>query len=206
MKNCSTFRRLQSKHSVTGLQCPSAAHIERERPNTILLTSTCSVKLQCARLLTTLPTPQPLQIPDEWEGYELNLFSIPNHYRDDLDKILLPAGIIHDRCVLCSERDFFLMCSRETQLVRLIAMLTRHTFYSLAAHSVQKMARDIVADAQSRPLTCLCVLKVQAQHSGAFFQCPILVASLNVARFISSGRTPVFCRSLQRDQGSERLQ
>ncbi|XP_014676675.1 PREDICTED: hypoxanthine-guanine phosphoribosyltransferase-like [Priapulus caudatus] len=38
-----------------------------------------------------------LQIPDGYEGYPLELFSVPKHYEDDLEKVLIPAGLVADR-------------------------------------------------------------------------------------------------------------
>eukprot|EP00045_Choanoeca_perplexa_P016610 m.225455 g.225455 ORF g.225455 m.225455 type:complete len:240 (-) comp17308_c0_seq3:3834-4553(-) len=60
-------------------------------------------------------------INDGFEGYSTDTFTIPQHYQDSLERILLPHGVIMDR--------------------------------------VSKMARDIVEDFGSEPLTCLCVLK-----------------------------------------------
>ncbi|KAG8189623.1 hypothetical protein JTE90_009554, partial [Oedothorax gibbosus] len=36
-------------------------------------------------------------ISDDDEGYPLETFCIPNHYNGDLDRVLVPCGIIHDR-------------------------------------------------------------------------------------------------------------
>ncbi|GIY01137.1 hypoxanthine-guanine phosphoribosyltransferase [Caerostris darwini] len=38
-----------------------------------------------------------IAISDEDEGYPLETFCIPRHYTDDLDKVLVPCGLIHDR-------------------------------------------------------------------------------------------------------------
>lgn len=37
------------------------------------------------------------QIPDDYAGYPLNSFCIPAHYSEDLERILLPCGLILDR-------------------------------------------------------------------------------------------------------------
>ena len=38
-----------------------------------------------------------LQIPDDFEGYPLNMFCLPLHYVDKVDSVLIPKGIIMDR-------------------------------------------------------------------------------------------------------------
>ncbi|XP_062997516.1 hypoxanthine-guanine phosphoribosyltransferase-like [Elgaria multicarinata webbii] len=38
-----------------------------------------------------------LQIKDEDNGYNKNLFCIPKHYEDDLDRVFIPHGLILDR-------------------------------------------------------------------------------------------------------------
>uniref|UniRef100_A0A8D1U6M3 Enkurin, TRPC channel interacting protein n=1 Tax=Sus scrofa TaxID=9823 RepID=A0A8D1U6M3_PIG len=38
-----------------------------------------------------------LQILDNWPGYDLNLFTYPQHYYGDLEYVLIPHGIIVDR-------------------------------------------------------------------------------------------------------------
>ncbi|KAF5928857.1 hypothetical protein HPG69_012429 [Diceros bicornis minor] len=36
-------------------------------------------------------------IMDDWPGYDLNLFTYPQHYNGDLEYVLIPHGIIVDR-------------------------------------------------------------------------------------------------------------
>lgn len=38
-----------------------------------------------------------IKIPDDYAGYPLNSFCIPAHYSEDLERILLPCGLILDR-------------------------------------------------------------------------------------------------------------
>ncbi|MBN3306797.1 HPRT phosphoribosyltransferase, partial [Amia calva] len=38
-----------------------------------------------------------LQIPDNEKGHDLDLFCIPKHYEEDLDKVMIPHGLIMDR-------------------------------------------------------------------------------------------------------------
>ncbi|XP_064807801.1 hypoxanthine-guanine phosphoribosyltransferase-like isoform X2 [Oncorhynchus masou masou] len=37
------------------------------------------------------------QIPDDEKGYELDLFCVPKHYEEDLDRVIIPHGLIMDR-------------------------------------------------------------------------------------------------------------
>lgn len=41
--------------------------------------------------------PLPLQIRDEESGYNKNLFCIPKHYEEDLERVFIPHGLILDR-------------------------------------------------------------------------------------------------------------
>ncbi|XP_061078071.1 hypoxanthine phosphoribosyltransferase 1, like isoform X2 [Conger conger] len=38
-----------------------------------------------------------LQIPDAAKGHDLNLFCVPKHYEEDLERVIIPHGIIMDR-------------------------------------------------------------------------------------------------------------
>lgn len=38
-----------------------------------------------------------LQISDEEQGYDLDLFCIPKHYASDLERVYIPHGLIQDR-------------------------------------------------------------------------------------------------------------
>ncbi|MBN3315199.1 HPRT phosphoribosyltransferase, partial [Atractosteus spatula] len=38
-----------------------------------------------------------LQIADDEKGHDLDLFCIPKHYEEDLDKVIIPHGLIMDR-------------------------------------------------------------------------------------------------------------
>ena len=37
------------------------------------------------------------QIDDDSPGYRKDMFCIPRHYEDDLERVLIPAGLISDR-------------------------------------------------------------------------------------------------------------
>lgn len=41
----------------------------------------------------------PFQIGDDEQGYDLDLFCIPKHYANDLEKVYIPHGLIMDRFV-----------------------------------------------------------------------------------------------------------
>ncbi|PIO24756.1 hypothetical protein AB205_0107820, partial [Aquarana catesbeiana] len=36
-------------------------------------------------------------ISDKWTGYNLDVFTLPNHYAEDLDCVFIPHGVIVDR-------------------------------------------------------------------------------------------------------------
>ncbi len=38
-----------------------------------------------------------LQIADDEKGHELDLFCVPRHYENDLEKVIIPHGLIMDR-------------------------------------------------------------------------------------------------------------
>ncbi|XP_029444535.1 phosphoribosyltransferase domain-containing protein 1 [Rhinatrema bivittatum] len=40
---------------------------------------------------------QGLVIPDDWPGYNLDLFTFPRHYSEDLECVFIPHGVIMDR-------------------------------------------------------------------------------------------------------------
>lgn len=37
------------------------------------------------------------QIADDEKGHELDLFCVPRHYENDLEKVIIPHGLIMDR-------------------------------------------------------------------------------------------------------------
>uniref|UniRef100_A0A3P9QIS9 Hypoxanthine phosphoribosyltransferase n=1 Tax=Poecilia reticulata TaxID=8081 RepID=A0A3P9QIS9_POERE len=38
-----------------------------------------------------------VQIKDDWPGYNLDLFTYPEHYHDDIENVYIPHGVIMDR-------------------------------------------------------------------------------------------------------------
>ncbi|KAB5587235.1 hypothetical protein PHYPO_G00010860 [Pangasianodon hypophthalmus] len=47
---------------------------------------------------------QAVVIADDWPGYELELFMYPEHYRDDVESVYIPHGVIMNR-IECLARD-----------------------------------------------------------------------------------------------------
>ncbi|MCI4374927.1 hypothetical protein PGIGA_G00011620 [Pangasianodon gigas] len=47
---------------------------------------------------------QAVVIADDWPGYELELFTYPEHYRDDVESVYIPHGVIMNR-IECLARD-----------------------------------------------------------------------------------------------------
>jgi hypothetical protein len=37
------------------------------------------------------------QIEDDFEGYPLDVFCIPQHYANDLERVIIPHGVLMDR-------------------------------------------------------------------------------------------------------------
>ncbi len=40
-----------------------------------------------------------LNIPDDFDGYDKNLFCLPSHYRDAVESVLIPYGLVKVLCV-----------------------------------------------------------------------------------------------------------
>ena len=55
---------------------------------------------------------------DDWPGYDLSLFTYPQHYYGDLEYVLIPHGIIVDRWALLAESVFSspLLCESDNML------------------------------------------------------------------------------------------
>ena len=62
-----------------------------------------SLPLEISRILTHKKETMANQstdwitISDEFQGYSLDLFNIPKHYKNTLESVLIPAGLIEDR-------------------------------------------------------------------------------------------------------------
>lgn len=51
----------------------------------------------CGRCLQEYVILWYLQIEDDDPGYPLEMFCVPRHYADDLDRVIIPHGLIIDR-------------------------------------------------------------------------------------------------------------
>merc|ERR1712088_711645 len=49
------------------------------------------------RNMASLNLDRCLNIPDDYQGYQTNLFCIPNHYEDSIGNVMIPYGLIMDR-------------------------------------------------------------------------------------------------------------
>ncbi|KAG5268696.1 hypothetical protein AALO_G00215380 [Alosa alosa] len=49
------------------------------------------------KMIRSPKTDQGIVLEDEWPGYDLNLFTYPEHYHGDLENIYIPHGVIMDR-------------------------------------------------------------------------------------------------------------
>ncbi|TRY85815.1 hypothetical protein DNTS_011862 [Danionella cerebrum] len=63
---------------------------------------TSSTKADPGDLLTSLKRNQQRLSDDESRGHELSLFCVPKHYEEDLDSVIIPSGLIRDRCTSSS--------------------------------------------------------------------------------------------------------
>ena len=51
------------------------------------------------------------QISDDDVGYPISMFCVPKHYEEDLEHVLIPSGLIHDRCCKFSSNIRWFVCS-----------------------------------------------------------------------------------------------
>ncbi|KAM4768074.1 hypoxanthine-guanine phosphoribosyltransferase isoform 1-T1 [Cyanocitta cristata] len=58
---------------------------------------TTSYSCCCSRRAAGSGSENPTCIGDDEQGYDLDLFCIPKHYADDLEKVYIPHGLIMDR-------------------------------------------------------------------------------------------------------------
>ncbi|KAI5611102.1 phosphoribosyltransferase domain-containing protein 1 [Silurus asotus] len=57
-----------------------------------------------------------LQIADDWPGYKLELFTYPEHYREDVESVYIPHGVIMNR-IECLARDILEDMGHENLMV-----------------------------------------------------------------------------------------
>lgn len=89
-----------------------------------------------------------MKIHDNSPGYPIDLLSIPGHYRDDLESVMIPYGLIMDRTESIANqifRDF-----RHQSLVLLCVIKGGYRFFSNLIEKLQSKNRN--SDGISLPL------------------------------------------------------
>ncbi|KAM7040028.1 hypoxanthine-guanine phosphoribosyltransferase-like [Acridotheres tristis] len=98
------------------------------------------------------------KIRDEESGYNENLFCIPKHYEEDLEKVFIPHGLILDRYEGKQKR-----IGTVTPIFVPPNEKTENTFQNFLlfffSHRTERLARDIMQDMGSHHIVALCVLK-----------------------------------------------
>jgi len=84
----------------------------------------------------------PLVIPDSFEGYPLNYFNLPLHYRDDLKSVLIPYGLVQDRIEALASRIFSdLHIHIPEQLICMCVLKGGYRFFSDLVSKIQNENR-----------------------------------------------------------------
>jgi len=84
----------------------------------------------------------PLVIEDSFEGYPLNFFNLPLHYRDDLKSVLIPYGLVQDRIEALASRIFSdLHIHIPEQLVCMCVLKGGYRFFSDLVLKIQNENR-----------------------------------------------------------------
>ncbi|XP_013410329.1 hypoxanthine-guanine phosphoribosyltransferase [Lingula anatina] len=81
-------------------------------------------------------------IPDDWQGYKLDLFCIPKHYEDDLEDIMIPSGLIDDRVERLARnicQDF----GHADHLVALCVLKGGYKFFADLLDKIKQLNRNI---------------------------------------------------------------
>ena len=72
-----------------------------------------------------------INIPDSFEGYNTELFCIPSHYADLVDKVLIPVGMVQDRVEKLAADIFSdMMLREEVNISALCVLKGGFRFYS----------------------------------------------------------------------------
>ncbi|XP_058292594.1 phosphoribosyltransferase domain-containing protein 1 isoform X1 [Hylobates moloch] len=126
---------------------------------------------------------------DDWPGYDLNLFTYPQHYYGDLEYVLIPHGIIVDSQPASGD------CSAGTAPQDNGALPPR----------IERLAKDIMKDIGYSDIMVLCVLK------GGYKFCADLVEHLknisrNSDRFVSMKVDFIRLKSYRNDQSMGEMQ
>ncbi|XP_073912584.1 phosphoribosyltransferase domain-containing protein 1 isoform X1 [Castor canadensis] len=135
---------------------------------------------------------------DNWPGYDLNLFTYPQHYYGDLQSVLIPHGIIVDRSSLSMVLLIF-------WLLDLTVTGRRNIEVSRCNIGIERLAKDIMKDTGYCDIMVLCVLK------GGYKFCADLVEHLknisrNSDRFVSMKVDFIRLKSYKNDQSMGEMQ
>ncbi|XP_072179628.1 hypoxanthine-guanine phosphoribosyltransferase-like isoform X1 [Diadema setosum] len=90
-----------------------------------------------------------ISIPDDYEGYSLNTFCVPRHYEQDLDRILVPQGVIADRTERLA-RDIWDDMGEASSLVVLCVLKGGYKFCSDLLNFVQALNQNAGRSVQLR--------------------------------------------------------
>ncbi|XP_060778691.1 phosphoribosyltransferase domain-containing protein 1 [Neoarius graeffei] len=91
-------------------------------------------------------TKQAVVIADDWPGYELELFTYPEHYRGDLECLYIPHGIIMDR-IECLARNILEDMGHDNLMV-LCVLKGGYKFCADLVESIKAQSRS-----SDRPIT-----------------------------------------------------
>uniref|UniRef100_A0A8B9GX26 Un-named sa821 n=1 Tax=Astyanax mexicanus TaxID=7994 RepID=A0A8B9GX26_ASTMX len=81
-----------------------------------------------------------LLIQDGWPGYNLELFNYPEHYRGDIESVLIPHGVIMNR-IECLARDILEDIGHHTLMV-LCVLKGGYKFCSDLVDSIKSQSRS----------------------------------------------------------------
>ncbi|XP_042164347.1 hypoxanthine-guanine phosphoribosyltransferase-like isoform X2 [Oncorhynchus tshawytscha] len=104
-------------------------------------------------------------IKDDWPGYSLELFTYPEHYREDIESVYIPHGVIMDR--------FSTSCGKECWCVPHFYQPGRLGGLQEVIET-ERLARHIMDDIGDHDMVVLCVLK------GGYKFCSDLVEFIKV--------------------------
>jgi hypoxanthine phosphoribosyltransferase len=80
-----------------------------------------------------------IKIEDDYKGYSTDIFCVPKHYEDDVDSVMLPFGLIHDRIERLA-RDIFTDLWSEP-IVVLCVLKGGYRFFADLSDQIQLLCR-----------------------------------------------------------------
>ncbi|KAI9222957.1 hypoxanthine phosphoribosyltransferase 1 [Blastocladiella britannica] len=100
-----------------------------------------------------------ITVPDEWTGYPLSSLVIPSHYKEDVESVLLPNGLILDRIEKLAKD-----IARDTEgsLTACCILKGGHQFF--AADLMNRLKKRTNAAGNNMPLQ-LDFIKVKSYHN-----------------------------------------